>query len=134
MNLWEALKALENPYTKIRQTTWEEGLFIYKDIDGNYLTNDGRAAYDTIKINDNDVWEIYDTRQDAELAWRMLYKKVMEAESYIGAYLIDSYECNKCECHNCKYSKACDYFYDLHGVLEELNKTIKLDVKHEFED
>lgn len=129
MNLWEALKALENPYTKIRQTTWEEGLFIYKDIDGNYLTNDGRAAYDTIKIKENDDWEIYDTRQDAELAWRMLYKKVMEAESYMDLSLCDCYDCN-----NCKYSKACDYFYDLYGVLEELNKTIKLDVKHEFED
>lgn len=80
------------------------------------------------------MWEIYDNRQDAELAWRMLYKKVMEAKSYMDSYLCDSCERNKSECRNCKYSKACDYFYDLYGVLEELNKTIKLDVKHEFEE
>lgn len=130
MNIWEAFKALDLG-KKIRNVNWEEGAYIYKDIDGNYLTHDGHACCDFIKINDNDIWEIYDNRQDADLAWRMLYKKVMEVESFLE---IDSDMCNKDECHNCKYSKVCDNFYDLYNELERLNQFIKLDEKHEFEE
>jgi hypothetical protein len=133
MNIWEAFKALDAG-KKIRIINWGEGAYIYKDIDGNYLTHDGHACCDFIKINDNDIWEIYDNRQDADLAWRILFKNVMEAESYIGAYIRDSYECNKCGCDNCIYSTVCNIFDNLYNELERLNQYIKLDEKHEFEE
>lgn len=130
MNIWEAFKALDLG-KKVRNVNWGEGAYIYKDIDGDYLMYDGHACCDFIKINDNDIWEIYDNRQDADLAWRILFKNVMEAESYIGAYIRDSYECDKYGCENCIYSTVCDIFDDLYNELERLNQYIKLDVKHE---
>lgn len=133
MNLWDAFKALDSG-KKIRNVNWGEGAYIYKDINGNYVTHDGQACCDFIKINDNDVWEIYDNRRDTDLAWRILFKNVMEARSYIDAHIRDSYECDKYGCENCIYSGVCDIFDDLYNELVSLNRYVKLDVKHEFEE
>lgn len=132
MNTWEAFKALDLG-KKVRNVNWGEGAYIYKDIDGDYLTHDGQACCDFLKINDDDIWEIYDKRQDADLAWRILFKNVMETKSYIDAHICNSYECNKCKCYNCMYSAVCDIFNDLYNELVSLNKYVKLDVKHELD-
>ena len=57
MKTWEITKALEEG-KKVRKTYWKEGLFIYKDVEGNYLTEDGYVIGDSIKATEDDEWEI----------------------------------------------------------------------------
>lgn len=134
MKTWEAMKALEEG-KKVRQVDWEPDEYIVINFkystDSKIVDEKGNPSY--IQLVDYE-WEIYDDRKDAPLAWRMLYKKLIEAAEFIEGEISTGYVCNKGECHDCPFTMLCDLYSDLFEELERLNKYFKLDKKHEFED
>ena len=142
MKMWQAMQLLEEG-EKVRCVAWEKSKYIWKNDEGDYVNEEGeyineggKSTEDYIYLNSGVLsaeWEIYEERKDVPLAWRMLYKKMNEAEEFIDDYMNTSYLCYKCECENCGFRSACCAFYNLYEILEELNKDYKLDVKHEYE-
>lgn len=130
MKLWEAMM-LMNEGNKVRLKHWEKHDYIYLNDNDEVCWSNGNLVGNIPNVGE---WELYDNRRDAELAWRIIFRNVKGAESFIDEYISDSYECNKCECDDCIYSTACNIFDDLCNELERLNQFIKLDKKHEFED
>ena len=133
MKMWEAIQLLEEG-KKVRSVAWEKGMYIWKNDEGEYVTEEGISI---MYLNGGALsteWEVYEERKDVALAWRIMYKKITEAEEFVDDYLNSSYLCSKYECHDCVFEKACCAFYNLFEILGELNKEYKLDVKHEYEN
>lgn len=127
MKTWEAMEALEEG-KKVRKVCWNKDEYIVKITDGRFEMSEG-GFYVFMIERQSDDWEVYDERKEPPLAWRMVYKKVMEAEGFLGIPT-----CEQAECHNCPYAHACDLFYDLYNELDEINRKYKLDKKHELEE
>lgn len=118
---------------KVRHADWEEGKYICIDENG-FIVDEKNVLFDMESIKSQIKWMVIDERYKSPFAWNMVYQKVMEAEEFLDKHLSDFYECQKGECFNCIFEEACDKFYDLYDVLDELNKKYKLDVNEYLDE
>ena len=120
MKLWEAIKALEEG-KKVRAVYWSESLYVYKDLYGNYITEEGISLFDSSLLNKDAEWELYDDREPVEKLVKNLYNIVCELQNDFYSY--DEY----LDTIDAEEHDDIDYVTRLYCQLQHMNKTYKLD-------
>lgn len=125
MKLTEALEMLEKG-KKIRKKTYPENqyLMIDKDnvlVDATGVRVDYRLIPDILSKEDlvNDVWELFDDREEIEKEWKDLYNAVM---------MIDyKYETADYKTYSLVEEFGESMMDELYEILDKMNEKYKLD-------